>query len=121
MQERRTWPKQLDSLEQAIKQQQEELKELRAMFNDAQIARDNARLELAKQEQSLYEAKKERDAKLEKCKKQAEEKKEHADKVEKRVNAIWQIYFANWQTYFNIYKAFTKIQSIKSQNNALKF
>ncbi|XP_065068944.1 outer dynein arm-docking complex subunit 3-like [Rhopilema esculentum] len=83
--ERRTWPKQLDSLEQAIKQQQEELKELRAMFNDAQIARDNARLELAKQEQSLYEAKKERDAKLEKCKKQAEEKKEHADKVEKRL------------------------------------
>ena len=56
------------------------------MHNDAQIAKDNARAQLGKLEQSLYEAKKERDAKLDKCKKQAEEKKEHAEKVEKRVN-----------------------------------
>ena len=69
-----------------MKQQQTELQELRAMHNDAQIAKENARTELAKQEQSLYEAKKERDAKLEKCKKQAEEKREHAEKVEKRVS-----------------------------------
>lgn len=55
------------------------------MHNDAQIAKENARTELAKLEQSLFEAKKERDAKLEKYKKQAEEKKEHAEKVEKRV------------------------------------
>ena len=61
------------------------------MHNDAQIAKENARAELAKLEQSLFEAKKERDAKLEKYKKQAEEKKEHAEKVEKRVcsNDIW--------------------------------
>lgn len=85
LKERRSWPKQLDALEQAIKQQQIELQELRAMHNDAQIAKENARTELGKQEQSLYEAKKERDSKLEKCKKQAEEKKEHAEKVEKRV------------------------------------
>eukprot|EP00112_Aurelia_sp_Birch-Aquarium-sp1_P003348 Seg1374.4 transcript_id=Seg1374.4/GoldUCD/mRNA.D3Y31 product="Coiled-coil domain-containing protein 151" protein_id=Seg1374.4/GoldUCD/D3Y31 len=83
--ERRSWPKQLDTLEQSIKQQQEELKELRAMHNDAQIAKDNARAQLGKLEQSLYEAKKERDAKLDKCKKQAEEKKEHAEKIEKRL------------------------------------
>lgn len=83
--ERRSWPKQLDGMEQAMKQQQTELQELRAMHNDAQIAKENARTELAKQEQSLYEAKKERDAKLEKCKKQAEEKREHAEKVEKRL------------------------------------
>ena len=56
------------------------------MHNDAQIAKDNARAQLGKLEQSLYEAKKERDAKLDKCKKQAEEKKEHAEKVEKRVS-----------------------------------
>ena len=56
------------------------------MHNDAQIAKENARSELGKLEQSLFEAKKERDVKLEKYKKQAEEKKEHAEKVEKRVN-----------------------------------
>ena len=85
LQERRSWPKQLDALEQAIKQQQAELQELRAMHNDAQIAKDNARAELSKLEQSLFEAKKERDTKLEKYKKQAEEKREHAEKVERRV------------------------------------
>jgi len=83
--ERRSWPKQLDELEKSIKQQQAELQELRAMHNDAQIAKENARSELGKLEQSLFEAKKERDVKLEKYKKQAEEKKEHAEKVEKRL------------------------------------
>eukprot|EP00794_Sanderia_malayensis_P015955 gene15955-17560_t len=83
--ERRSWPKKLDALEQSIKQQEEELKELRAMHNDALIAKENARQQLTKLEQSLFEAKKEREARLEKCKKQAEEKKEHAEKVEKRL------------------------------------
>lgn len=83
--ERRTWPNQLDALEQAIKVQREELKELNAMNNDAQLAREAAKAELSKLEQSVYEAKKEREAALSEYKKQAEEKKEHADKVEKRV------------------------------------
>ncbi len=56
------------------------------MHNDAQLAKDTARSQLVKLEQGLYEAKKEREAKLDKCKKQAEEKKEHAEKVEKRVS-----------------------------------
>lgn len=84
--EGRTWPNQLDALEQAIKAQQEELKELKAMNNDAQIARDAARAELHKMEQSVYEAKRERETALAEYKKQAEEKKEHAEKVEKRVS-----------------------------------
>jgi len=83
--ERRSWPKQLDALEQAIKQQNEELKELHIMYNDAQTARDNAREELSKLEQSVYEAKRERETQLNEYKKQAEEKKEHAEKVEKRL------------------------------------
>jgi len=83
--ERRTWPKQLDALEQAIKQQNEELKDLHIMYNDAQVARDNARAELTKLENSVYEAKREREAQLAEYKKQAEEKKEHAEKVEKRL------------------------------------
>lgn len=83
--ERRTWPKQLDALEQGIKQQSEELKELHIMHSDAQIARDTARGELSKLEQSVYEAKKERESQLMEYKKQAAEKKEHAEKVEKRL------------------------------------
>ena len=75
----------MDALEQGIKQQSEELEELRVMYNDAQIARDTARAELSKLEQSVYEAKRERETQLQEYKKQAEEKKEHAEKVEKRV------------------------------------
>ena len=56
------------------------------MYDDAQIARDTARAELSKLEQSVYEAKREREAQLAEYKKQAEEKKEHAEKVEKRVS-----------------------------------
>ena len=83
--ERRTWPKQLDALEQEIKQQSDELKELQVMFNDAQIARDTARTELSKLEESVLSAKKTRETQLSSYKKIAEEKKEHAEKVEKRM------------------------------------
>jgi len=83
--ERRSWPKQLDTLEQGIKQQNDELSELKVMYDDAQIARDTARAELSKLEQSVYEAKREREVQLAEYKKQAEEKKEHAEKVEKRL------------------------------------
>ena len=73
-------------MEQGIKQQSDELSELKVMHNDAQIARDTARAELSKLEQSVYEAKREREVQLMEYKKQAEEKKEHAEKVEKRVS-----------------------------------
>lgn len=83
--ERRTWPNQLNNLERAIHAQREELKELNAMNHDAQIAREAAKAELTKLEQSVYERKKERERELAQYKKQAEEKKDHAEKVEKRV------------------------------------
>lgn len=83
--ERRTWPKQLDAQEQEIKRQGDELKELRLMYNDAQIARDTARTELSKLEASVQAAKKTREVQLASYKKIAEEKKEHAEKVEKRL------------------------------------
>ena len=83
--ERRTWPNQLNNLERAIQAQREELKELNAMNHDAQIAREAAKAELTKLEQSVYERKKERERELAQYKKQAEEKKDHAEKVEKRV------------------------------------
>lgn len=83
--ERRTWPNQLNNLERAIQAQREELCELNAMNCDAQIAREAAKAELTKLEQSVYERKKERERELAQYKKQAEEKKDHAEKVEKRL------------------------------------
>lgn len=83
--ERRTWPNQLNNLEKAICAQREELEELNAMNHDAQIAREAAKAELTKLEQSVYERKKERERELSHYKKQAEEKKDHAEKVEKRL------------------------------------
>lgn len=83
--ERRTWPNQLNNLERAIQAQREELGELNAMNCDAQIAREAAKAELAKLEQSVFERKKERERELAQYKKQAEEKKDHAEKVEKRL------------------------------------
>lgn len=83
--ERRTWPNQLNNLERAICAQREELGELNAMNHDAQIAREAAKAELTKLEQSVYERKKERERELSQYKKQAEEKKDHAEKVEKRL------------------------------------
>ena len=83
--ERRTWPNQLNNHEKAICAQREELEELNAMNHDAQIAREAAKAELTKLEQSVFERKKEREKELAQYKKQAEEKKDHAEKVEKRV------------------------------------
>lgn len=83
--EQRTWPNQLNNHEKAICAQREELEELNAMNHDAQIAREAAKAELTKLEQSVFERKKEREKELAQYKKQAEEKKDHAEKVEKRV------------------------------------
>ncbi|XP_046844613.1 outer dynein arm-docking complex subunit 3-like [Xenia sp. Carnegie-2017] len=84
--EQLTWPNMLKDLEEAIEAQREELRELKAMNNDAQIARDTAKSELTRLEQSVFESKREREAALAEYKKQAEEKKEHAEKVEKRLH-----------------------------------
>ena len=73
--EQLTWPNMLKDLEEAIEAQREELRELKAMNNDAQIARDTAKSELTRLEHSVYESKREREAALAEYKKQAEEKK----------------------------------------------
>ena len=88
----------IKDLEDAIKAQKDELQELRAMNNDAQIARDTAKAELSRLEQSVYESKREREAALAEYKRQAEEKKEHAEKVEKRVKHRFIIYLCFIQT-----------------------
>ncbi len=50
------------------------------------MARDMARTELARQEQSMAESRREREKVLSEYRKQAEEKKEFAEKVERRVS-----------------------------------
>lgn len=85
-QERLEFDNQIAELEKAIKTRRRDFKELQSMSSDAQMARDMARTELARQEQSMAESRREREKVLSEYRKQAEEKKEFADKVEKRVS-----------------------------------
>lgn len=80
-----TFGNDLDDLEADIEKQKEELKELQEMNKDAQIARDAAKAELSKHEETVYRERREREEALNELKKQAEEKKAHAEKVERRL------------------------------------
>ncbi|XP_071821247.1 outer dynein arm-docking complex subunit 3-like [Apostichopus japonicus] len=80
-----TFGNDLDDLEADIEKQQEELKELQEMNKDAQVARDAAKAELGKHEETVYRERREREEALNELKKQAEEKKAHAEKVERRL------------------------------------
>ncbi|XP_033104180.1 coiled-coil domain-containing protein 151-like [Anneissia japonica] len=79
-----TFGNELDSLEAEIEQQKQELTELQAMNRDAQISRDAAKTELAKHEETVYRERREREEALAVLKKQAEEKRAHAERVEQR-------------------------------------
>lgn len=80
-----TFGNDLDDLEADIEKQKEELKELQEMNKDAQVARDAAKAELSKHEETVYRERREREEALNILKKQAEEKKAHAEKVERRL------------------------------------
>ncbi|XP_070532404.1 outer dynein arm-docking complex subunit 3-like [Ptychodera flava] len=75
----------LDDLEKEIERQKEELKELKEMNKDAQISRDAAKSELSRHEETVYAERKKREEALNDLKKQAEEKKQHAERVERRL------------------------------------
>ncbi len=64
---------------------QQELKELRAMNNDAQIARDAAKSELEKQERQVYEERRKREMELAEVRKEAEEKRLQHERIERRI------------------------------------
>ncbi|XP_054769861.1 outer dynein arm-docking complex subunit 3-like [Lytechinus pictus] len=80
-----TFGNDLDGEENEIDHLKEELKELQAMNKDAQIARDAAKAELSKHEETVYRERREREEALAVLKKQAEEKKAHAERVERRL------------------------------------
>lgn len=86
--ERLHFDNQIAALEKAIKQRQKDLKDLQSMCNDAQMARDIAKAELVRQEELNVQLRKEREKELTGYKKQAEEKKEFAERVERRLNRM---------------------------------
>ena len=64
----------------------DELDEVQQMQRDAERAREDAREELGKHETRVYKERREREQQLNKLKKLAEEKKAHAERVERRVS-----------------------------------
>ncbi|XP_043940554.1 outer dynein arm-docking complex subunit 3 [Protopterus annectens] len=79
-----TFQSRLDALEAEILRQRQELKELEMMNNDAQLSRDAAKAELQRQEEIMYRERKEREQILTEYKKQAEERKAHTERLERR-------------------------------------
>ncbi|XP_039269652.1 outer dynein arm-docking complex subunit 3-like [Styela clava] len=84
-QESLTFHNQLDAQEADILKTRHELKEVQSMYSDAQVARDDAKEELARHEAIVYKERKEREEALAELKLQAEEKKAHAERVERRM------------------------------------
>lgn len=84
-QESLTFHNQLDAQEADILKTRHELKEVQSMYSDAQVARDDAKEELARHEAIVYKERKEREEALAELKLQAEEKKAHAERVERRL------------------------------------
>lgn len=84
-QEGLTFHNQLDLLEAEILKTRQELAEVESMYRDAQVAKDDAKEELARHEDIIYRERKERELALTELKTQAEEKKAHAERVERRL------------------------------------
>jgi hypothetical protein len=85
LEERLNFDNMIAMLEREIKHRLQTVSELQGMSNDAQLARDQTKEELSKQEASLQDAKKVRERDLATYKRQADEKKEQAERVERRV------------------------------------
>lgn len=85
---------QLDGLEQEICNTNVELKELRAMNDDAVISKDAAQSELVRHEKVLYEERKQREIELNKMKEEAENKKLQHERIERRIVRLF-FFFIN--------------------------
>ncbi|XP_062570536.1 outer dynein arm-docking complex subunit 3-like [Saccostrea cucullata] len=79
------FPSVLDCMEAEIRSTKAELKELRAMHDDAHISKEAAQQELAKHEKVVYTERKQREVELQKMKKEAEEKKMQHERIERRI------------------------------------
>ncbi|KAH9507494.1 hypothetical protein Btru_051293 [Bulinus truncatus] len=83
--EAQQYPTKLDALEVEIRDTKAQLKELKAMHNDAQLSKETAVNDLKKHEESVYADRKKREIELQKMKKEAEEKKMQHERIEKRL------------------------------------
>jgi coiled-coil domain-containing protein 151 len=84
LQESLTYGNRLDDLEKQIEKSNEELKKLRVISKDAFVAKENASNEFSKFEDKVYKERKQREIYLESMKKEAEKKKQQADRVDRR-------------------------------------
>ncbi|KAL7403661.1 hypothetical protein ABVT39_003417 [Epinephelus coioides] len=79
-----TFQGQLDSLEEEILKHREELHNMQAMNNDAQLSKEAAKADLQQQEELLYRERKERERIIASYRKKVEERKAQAERVERR-------------------------------------
>ncbi|KAK7094450.1 outer dynein arm-docking complex subunit 3-like [Littorina saxatilis] len=84
-QEAQNYPAKLDAVETEIRRTRAELKELKAMQNDAELSKEAAVNELRRHEETVYAERKKREVELQKMKKEAEEKKMQHERIEKRL------------------------------------
>ncbi|CAD5117410.1 unnamed protein product [Dimorphilus gyrociliatus] len=75
----------INNMEMEIRRCQEELRELKTMRDDAEIAKNVAKSELEKKERKVYADRKQREIELQEMKKIAEEKQAYHDRVERRM------------------------------------
>lgn len=87
-QERLEFDNHVDKLQTMIKNKKKEHQLILSMNKDAEGVKELAKDELGYQEQKLQQDKKEREKALLEYRRQADEKKTHAEKVEKRVNIV---------------------------------
>ncbi|XP_053572012.1 outer dynein arm-docking complex subunit 3 [Bombina bombina] len=83
-----TFQSQLDLLESEILRQRQELKDLKTMNKEAVMARDTARAELQHQEEDVHKERREREKILQEYKRQAEERRMHAERAERRAQRV---------------------------------
>ena len=83
--EAQSYGSRIDVIQIEIDKTRSELKELRAMQNDAEICKETSVTELRRQEETVYSERKKREIELQKMKKEAEEKKIQHERIEKRL------------------------------------
>ncbi|CAF0939573.1 unnamed protein product [Adineta ricciae] len=84
IQESLTYANRLDAISMQIRRTQQELQEAQRNSLEAELAQKNAKNELKKSEDKVYRERKERELRLNELKAEAEEKKLHAERVDRR-------------------------------------
>jgi hypothetical protein len=77
----------LDGMEQDIVRMKHQLKELKVLHNDAQIARDRAKEDLIQLEKQLYKERKAREIEMQNVRKEADEKRQQQELFQRRIAA----------------------------------